>query len=268
MNPLTTHGVFSWTELMTTDLAAAKKFYAEVFGWRYGTCCPEGTACDHVDISVGGETIGCLAACPPGCPAPSSWNTYVTVTDIAKTVELAVKLGGSVAFGPKDLPGIGRFAVVRDPQGADLLPVQYSCPQEALASAPDFRVARATATGAFSWWELMTPDFAATKAFYGGLFGWTFERVSNFDYEIISQGGKMIAGLMGMPPQCPPGTPPCWNIYVNVADADAICEAVRRGGGKILVGPEDIPTIGRFAVLQDPTGAVLSVMKWAKCESQ
>jgi hypothetical protein len=264
MNPYTTHGVFSWVELLTTDLAAAKKFYGEVFGWQIKAC-PEITSFETAEIGIGSEMIGTMVASPPENPSPSCWGTYVTVSDIAKTLELAVRLGGSVVFGPMDIPGVGRIAVVRDPQGAHLMPVQYAMPSNPPGLVPEFRPARAATMNAFSWWELMTSDFAAARAFYGGVFGWTFQRMPNFEYEVIEQNGLMIGGLMGMPPQCPAGTPPCWNVYVNVADADAICENVRRNGGTVLAGPEDIPTIGRFAVLQDPTGGVLSVMAWSKC---
>ena len=68
-----------------------------------------------------------------------------------------------------------------------------------------------TTPGAFSWVELMTADPEAAKKFYGQLFGWTFEKQPGFGgYEIIKLNGKMAAGLMPMPPGCPPGTPPSW----------------------------------------------------------
>ena len=121
-----------------------------------------------------------------------------------------------------------------------------------------------TTPGAFSWIELMTTDTEAAKKFYGDLFGWTFEKTQGFDYEIIKLAGQMAGGMMGMPPGCPPGTPPCWGNYVTVASADETAAKVKSLGGKVLVGPQDIPTVGRFAVLQDPQGAVISIMQWAK----
>lgn len=116
--------------------------------------------------------------------------------------------------------------------------------------------------GAFSWVELMTNDTDAAGKFYGALFGWTFEASPGFDYKIIRLNGQMAGGVMPMPPNCP--SPPCWGNYVTVTSADEICVKVKALGGKVLVEPQDIPTVGRFAVLQDPQGAVISVMQWAK----
>ncbi|MCL2701927.1 MAG: VOC family protein [Phycisphaerae bacterium] len=262
MNPFTTHGVFSWVELMTADLAAAKKFYGEVFGWRFSAS-HEAAGFESAEIGVGRETIGSMAAGPPGCPVPPGWNTYVTVTDIAKTLEHIVGLGGRVVFGPQDIPGVGRCAVVRDPWGAVLLTVQHAISSLPPGVVPEFRPARMTPVGAFSWWGLLTPDAAAAKAFYGGVFGWTFENVPDYayEYDVIAQDGQMIGGLM----QGPAGTGPCWSVYVRVADTDAICDNARRNGGTILHGPEDLPAVGRLAVLQDPTGGVLCAMQWSMC---
>lgn len=120
-----------------------------------------------------------------------------------------------------------------------------------------------TTPGAFSWIELLTTDTEAAKKFYGGLFGWTFDKVEGFDYELVKVSGQQAAGMMKMPPSCPPGTPPCWGNYVTVNSADEACEKARSLGGQVLVEPQDIPTIGRFAVLQDPQGAVISVFQWA-----
>lgn len=115
--------------------------------------------------------------------------------------------------------------------------------------------------GAFSWVELMTTDTAAAAKFYGELFGWTCEKSEEFDYSIFKLNGQMAGGLMGMPPGCPSG--PAWGNYVTVASADATAAKVKALGGKVLVEPRDIPTVGRFAVLQDPQGAVFSIMQWA-----
>ena len=116
--------------------------------------------------------------------------------------------------------------------------------------------------GAFSWNELLTsnPDAAAT--FYGQLFGWTFEKMDmGMPYQVIKAAGTSVGGMMGKPPGAE-GMPPMWGSYVTVADADATARRCVELGGKVLNGPMDIPTVGRFVVLQDPQGAVLSAIAY------
>jgi uncharacterized protein len=115
--------------------------------------------------------------------------------------------------------------------------------------------------GAFSWNELMTRDPDAAAAFYGQLFGWTFEKMDmGMPYQVIKADGTSVGGLMGMPPNAPPM--PMWGSYVTVADADATAKRCTELGGKVLNPPMDIPTIGRFVVLQDPQGAVISAIAY------
>ena len=118
--------------------------------------------------------------------------------------------------------------------------------------------------GAFSWNELMTTDPAAAAKFYGALFGWTGKDMDmgTGPYHVVSVGGAQVAGIMGMPPGAPP-MPPAWGCYVTVASVEdtlAKCEAL---GGKVVMPPMDVPGVGRMAVLQDPQGAVLSIMAYA-----
>ena len=124
---------------------------------------------------------------------------------------------------------------------------------------------RFTTHGDFSWSELMTTDIEGAKAFYGGVFGWTFEQASVTDepYNEVKTGGKGVGGLMGMPPDAPPGMPPCWTTYVTVADLDAVIAKVNELGGAIVHGPMDIPKVGRLCVIQDPQGATLAAIQYA-----
>lgn len=119
--------------------------------------------------------------------------------------------------------------------------------------------------GAFSWNELMTTDVKGAKAFYGDLFGWGMQKFEpgEMDYTMATLGGQEIAGIMGIPEEAA-GMPPSWGGYVTVADVDALLPRVTQLGGKILVPPHDIPNVGRFAVIQDPQGAMLSIIKYLK----
>ncbi len=119
--------------------------------------------------------------------------------------------------------------------------------------------------GAFSWCELMTTDPQAAAAFYGKLFGWKMEAMNatGMPYTVAKIGDAAIGGVMGMPPMAPAGMPPTWVPYVTVADVDALVKEVVSLGGKVHMPPTDIPTVGRFAVIADPTGATLNVITYA-----
>jgi hypothetical protein len=122
--------------------------------------------------------------------------------------------------------------------------------------------------GAVSWTELLTTDPAAAQSFYGDLFGWTFEEMSTNatgPYHVFSAAGKPIGGIMQKPPEAEQ-MPPHWGSYVTVDDIDAVAEKAVTLGGQILFGPMDIPKVGRFAVVQDPQGAVISIITYQPCE--
>ena len=118
--------------------------------------------------------------------------------------------------------------------------------------------------GAFSWNELMTNDPQAATAFYGALFGWTVDTMDmgTGPYRVVKAGDTAVGGIMTMPPDAG-AMPPMWSCYVTVADADATAEKCKSLGGKVLVGPMDVPKVGRFVVLQDPQGAVINAMAYA-----
>jgi predicted enzyme related to lactoylglutathione lyase len=117
--------------------------------------------------------------------------------------------------------------------------------------------------GMFSWFELLTTDVEAAKKFYVALFGWKTKEMNmpGMDYTVISAGGEEVAGMMTLPPPAA-GIPPHWGIYVTVDNVDATVKQAGELGGKTLVAPMDIPEVGRFAVIQDPQGAVVSVITY------
>lgn len=117
--------------------------------------------------------------------------------------------------------------------------------------------------GAFSWSELMTSDVAAAKAFYSQLFGWTTEDMSmpDMNYTVVKVADQSVGGIMATPPEAQ-GMPPMWGVYVTVTDVDATAKRTEELGGKVLVAPQDIPNVGRFCVIQDPQGAVISAITY------
>jgi predicted enzyme related to lactoylglutathione lyase len=116
--------------------------------------------------------------------------------------------------------------------------------------------------GAFSWNELMTSDPDAAAAFYGQLFGWRFEKMDmGMPYQVIKAGDTSVGGIMGKPPGGE-ALAPTWGGYVTVADADATAQRCVELGGKVVHGPADIPTVGRFVVLLDPQGAAITAIAY------
>jgi predicted enzyme related to lactoylglutathione lyase len=122
------HGVFSWCELMTTDVKAAKAFYSALFDWQMEEMPQDGT--DYTILRAGSSEVGGLMQIPPdaeGCPP--HWGTYVTVDDVNHTANLATSLGGKILVPPREVPGVGRFCVLQDPQGAVLAVITYANPR-------------------------------------------------------------------------------------------------------------------------------------------
>jgi predicted enzyme related to lactoylglutathione lyase len=117
--------------------------------------------------------------------------------------------------------------------------------------------------GAFSWIELMTTDVEGAKKFYTQLFGWETEDMpmENMSYTITKIGDEGVGGIMPLPPEAE-GVPPHWGVYVTVDDVDATAGKAEELGGKIHVPPTDIPNVGRFCVIQDPQGSVISAITY------
>jgi predicted enzyme related to lactoylglutathione lyase len=124
-DPFTQHGAFSWCELTTTDPEAAKKFYTELLGWETEDMATEGMA--YTVLKAGGEGIGGIMATPPEAAGmPPHWGAYVTVDDVDQTAEKAQALGGQILVPPRDIPEVGRFCVLQDPQGAVISLITYA----------------------------------------------------------------------------------------------------------------------------------------------
>jgi predicted enzyme related to lactoylglutathione lyase len=125
----------------------------------------------------------------------------------------------------------------------------------------------------FVWYELMTSDPSAAKSFYGDVVGWTaddreYAGMPGFTYTVLSANGAQVAGLMEMPEEPKKaGAGPFWTGYIGVDDVDAKAEDLEKAGGSVHRAPDDIPGIGRFAVVADPHGAVFCLFSPAPGES-
>ncbi len=128
MNPWTQQGAFSWCELMTSDIGAAKEFYQKLFGWTWKDEVM-GDGKTYTTIKVGEQPVGGILSTDDALveqTPPPNWGAYVTVENVDQTVELAQSMGAKVFVPPTDIPNTGRFAVFADPQGAVLSVISYS----------------------------------------------------------------------------------------------------------------------------------------------
>lgn len=123
IDPMKQHGAFSWNELMTTDTQGAKSFYGELFGWQLEDC-QEGMEYSIAKINET-ECAGIMAIPKENAGMPASWNAYITVDNVEQSAKQAVELGGTILMQPTDIPNVGRFVVIADPQGATFTLITY-----------------------------------------------------------------------------------------------------------------------------------------------
>lgn len=243
-------GKFVWFELVSRDPKKAQAFYREVLGWRVEPL-PMGDRQYEV-IYAGEAMIGGYAAAASD-RQPAHWIAYVSVEDVDATAQAASAHGGKIVQAPYDIPTVGRSARIADPQGAELCVFK-----NVEGDPPDEPVA---AHGRWLWNELHTTDSTKALAFYEKVLGFThraMEMGADEVYHIISRGGVDRGGVTS---HLAAGVGPHWLPYVSVDDVDLAIARARKLDAVIPMPPEDIPGVGRFGVLKDPTGAVLAVMK-------
>lgn len=121
-----THGDFSWCELMTKDVEAARKFYADLLGWTYQDMPMEGGS-NYTVFKAGEQAVGGMMPMPKDMPpgVPPHWTAYITVKDVDAIAKKAQEMGGKALVPPTDIPKTGRFFVLQDPQGAVIAFIQY-----------------------------------------------------------------------------------------------------------------------------------------------
>jgi hypothetical protein len=249
-------GNFCWYECGTTDAAAARRFYCDVFGWSAVEMpMPEGVEGSYTMLRLGDADIAGLyeMSGPMFAGVPSHWMSYVSVTDADRSVDRARELGGEVVVAPVDVPGVGRIAFLADPAGARFALFQPGGHSGAASLG--------AVAGTFGWCELATSDVDSARRFYAELFGWTAQDSQSADmpYTEWVVEGRHIGGMMPLTPQHG-DAPPHWMPYVLVDDCDATMQKVESAGGSTCVPPMDIPDVGRFALFNDPTGAVLAIV--------
>ena len=250
-------GRFVWHDMMTTDLETSVRFYTSLFGWTTQRVEMGGETGTYTMIQVGEKSIGGFVPLDKSQGAPSHWIGYLTTDDIDRCVARVESLGGKVHVPVTEIPDTGRFAVIADPTGAVVSAFQH-------AGDPTPEPTEPPGGGEFCWNELLTDDPKKAAAFFGELVGWTSEEMDMGalgTYYVQKRGEADAAGMMQMPPGVQ--APPSWLPYISVSDVDATTVKAKGLDAQVLHDPTDIPKIGRFAVLQDPAGAVLAIFKAA-----
>ncbi len=252
-------GTFSWAELATTDQKAAAAFYRALFDWDVHES-PMGPDETYSMFMLRGKPVGAaytMHGAERQNGAPPNWHMYITVASADDAAKRAEALDGKVVAAPFDVMEVGRMAVVQDPTGAAFCmwqPKQH--PGAGILNEPS----------ALCWTELATRDPQAAERFYTQLFGWTAKRstpVDTSEYVAFSNHGQPGAGMMRMPPQVPPQVPAYWMPYFQVANCDERAAKATGLGASLVVGPDDIPKTGRFAILRDPQGAMFAIFQRA-----
>lgn len=236
-------GTFVWHENVSTDPKGAQDFYTRLFGWKIEVFKTDGF--EYPMISSGGQNHGGFPPVQEG--TPSHWVGNIAVESVDDSVEKAKSAGGKLLHGPQDIPEVGRFAVLADPQDAVFVVFQFS--GEGPAGA-----------GVFVWDELGTQDVEGAERFYNAVFGWTTKDMGEEygGYKLFQQGETGVGGLMKMPD---PSAPSLWVPYITVEDTDAtVARAGELGGSTVLEGM-DVPNVGRVAILKDPAGAAFGIIK-------
>lgn len=245
-------GRFVWYDLMTPDVQGAKAFYTDLIGWKMTPW-----RSDYEMWTAGDTQVGGLMALPEDARkagAPPHWLGYAAVEDVDASAKKVQQLGGRVFHPPTDIPQVGRFAVVADPQGAAFA---------LFKSTDEQQLPPREGPGCFSWAELNTTDWKAAWKFYSELLGW--KPTQSMD---MGPGfGEYF--MFGMDPQQSMGgmsdaatmmkAPAHWLHYINVKSADETAARLVQKGGRVLNGPMDVPGGDRVAQCMDPQGGMFAI---------
>jgi predicted enzyme related to lactoylglutathione lyase len=258
MSTVTKHpeGRFCWSDLLTTDIASARRFYASVFGWTFEEH-PTPQGGPYVIALLQTDQVTALSPMPPDMMAqkiPPSWNAYVCVADAAATTKKAEALGAKIVMSPTDVMGEGRMAMIAEPSGGVFSlwqPLRHQGAQ------------RVQEPGSLAWVELMSADVERSTAFLAQLFGWVphVKDMGSAHYTTWRQGEHRVAGMMAIG-KGETHIPPHWMVYFAVADADSAAQKIVAAGGRMQVPPTDIPEVGRWAIGVDPQGAYFGLIKF------
>jgi uncharacterized protein len=253
----TSTGDFVWHELRTTDAKGAEAFYTHVVGWQAKSSGDPGGV-PYTLLAAGDVPAAGLMQMTPemleGGMRPS-WAGFIGVDDVDAYAKRVEQAGGKLHFPPRDIPTVGRFAAVEDPQGAAFLLFKGSL--EAAPPRPP-----AGTPGTVGWNELSANDEQSAWSFYSKLFGWTVDSTMDMGpsgiYRIFKNGGDRMGAMMTRDPKNSPV--PFWLFYFNVENIDAAANRIKEKNGQVLMGPHEVPG-GQWIILGlDPQGALFALV--------
>ena len=245
-----------WYELMTTDVQGAAKFYGDVVGWKAERFPGGEGGPEYLVGSVGGRgVVGMMSmpsTVPPGVPA--NWTGYLYADSVDETAKAVTGAGGTVKFGPVDIPNVGRIAAVADPEGG-----VFNLLQPVRRDAPP--MPEPWSAGSISWSELHSSDPETNFAWYQQMFGWkrgeSMDMGPNGTYQMFTTNDRPVTGgscgKLGGEQQTH------WLFYFAVNGLDAAIERVKAGGGRVWVGPHEVPGGTWIVIGADPQGAVFAL---------
>ncbi|HET7140148.1 MAG TPA: VOC family protein [Arthrobacter sp.] len=253
-SPEITPGAPCWIDLMTSDIAKARQFYGELFGWEYETGDEEKYG-GYTTARKNGKTVaGLMQKDEDQAGMPDVWSTYLRSDDAEATAAAVTANGGQVYMPPMDVPEQGHMAIFGDASGAAIGIWQ---PREMkgfeLVAEP----------GAAAWHELHTKDYDAAVKFYQDVFAWETDVMSDtpeFRYTTLGAGDSAKAGILDASGYLPAEVPSSWHTYFAVESTDASVEKAIAMGATLVDPAEDTP-YGRLATLTDPTGAMFKIMQ-------
>ena len=246
-------GKLVWHEVMTPDPKKAIDFYTKLIGWTV-TEFPSPSGEPYWVLNNGKDGVAGVMKMPKGVQAPPHWMLYVLSENVDADHAKALKLGAQSHVKPTDIPTVGRFAVMMDPQGAAFAMLQ--------PESPEYRKDEPAKVGEFSWHELTSDDAKAGLDFYQQLFGW--EKRDGMDmgpmgtYQLWSRKGNAfdLGGMMNRAKDMPPSSR---TNYIKVKSVDDSAPKLKELGGKVMVGPMDVPGGDRVLIGTDNGGAIFAL---------
>jgi len=253
-------GDFIWYELITSDIAGAKSFYDAVVGWNIADKSDFPNDYRMIGRSDGKFAGGAMQITDDMAQhgAKPTWLGYILVADADQSVAAIEQAGGKTYMPAFDIPDVGRVAMVADPQGAAFYVMKPLPPQGDPNAKSD--VFSPDAEQRVGWNELSTSDPAAARRFYGDQFGWGSEEFMDMgemgQYRFLDHDGTRIGALCGVMP----GQQPKWRFYFRVPSIAKAKETAEAKGGKIAMGPHQVPTGDWIIIGTDPQGAEFALV--------
>lgn len=246
-NPSGKHyrGKFIWHDLLSTDIQASGQFYEKLFGWHIDY------QQEYAIVYNNGKRIAGIqkVQSSDGQEQHGIWMPSVSVADVDAAVTQVKAGGGQILKGPLDMKLRGRAALIKDPEGAEivLLTARGGDPQDTKA-----------AIGDWLWNELWTHKPAKSEAFYRTLLGYD-TAVTKDNYTVLMSHDAWRAGIRLVADDKQIIS---WIPVVRVADAQAVSSRVKALGGVVWVAPDEPPSQGNTALISDTTGALLMIQRW------